>query len=131
MQTRGMACCGTQEITGLSLYTDPEKALKALLFPYPPANGNLTQRTANIPRCAHLIFTGTMGRSQEGKRTYGYKFATYLIEKGLGTVVESAIAVNPNSRHRLRVWVWTLDRNALTAWGEAVRAGQTSATPTT
>lgn len=125
MQANGMRCCGVNELAGLSGHRSPESALKALLYPYLAYPNN--PRTAVIPHVAHLIFTGVLGGKRKWETSYGGTFATYIKDKGLGTVVESEVATNPNSHNRLKIWVWTLDRKALTAWAQAVAAEEEKA----
>lgn len=43
----------------------------------------------------------------------GIKFAKYITESGLGTITEAGPAFNTNSSHQIRVWVWTVNKEAL------------------
>lgn len=50
---------------------------------------------------------------------HGHHFAAYLVEQGLGVVTASPEAINPNTGHRIRCWIWNVDHAALTKWCEA------------
>lgn len=52
---------------------------------------------------------------------YGRKFAAFITDNGLGTVVASPRAINPNSGNNLQVWVWCIDHDTLKAWYEKVK----------
>jgi hypothetical protein len=44
---------------------------------------------------------------------YGDKFATFIVENNLGTVVQSQRRTNPNSSNPGKLFLWTLNHAAL------------------
>lgn len=56
-----------------------------------------------------IIFSDTNRKSNCG----GNALAKYIVEKKLGTVVKSDIKVNPNTRRKIAMWIWTVDYKKL------------------
>lgn len=48
--------------------------------------------------------------------TYGRRFAAFIQENDLGSLVETPREVNPNSGSSLKVWVWGINHENLTKW---------------
>ena len=47
---------------------------------------------------------------------YGYRFADFIRANNLGDVEEGPEDVNPNSNHRIKMWIWNVDREAMINW---------------
>lgn len=71
------------------------------------------------------------GLTDETGPKYGRDFAALIRECKLGDVIETGRHINPNSSNHLRVWVWTVDHEALTKWFKKDAATQPKAQPTT
>lgn len=89
--------CGVRQLIGV--HDDSPSGGLRNAFRYPD----------NGPRCAHVVFSDTT--SGHGKR-----FAAFIVKKGLGTVISTPARVNPNSRNRIVVWVWTINKAGLRRW---------------
>lgn len=109
MELRHLSCCGIREGTSLSTSRSPEEALRKF--------GNSIYRFPGPDRFRYVLF------SQAGKRAkYGRVFAAFIVEKGLGTVIETEFHKNPNSGHQLKAYLWTVDHVATKAWWTANKA---------
>lgn len=108
-------CCGVREIHELSDYQDPEQFLLCHLCVDEKDWGNRYNRsTTVIPgNFRYAYFT----QAGEGS-TYGTSFAEYIKKHQLGEVIETAFNVNPNSGNQLKMWVWTVNHDALKTWAE-------------
>lgn len=105
-------CCGIREISGLSCHKGPMAAMRSFCNIYP-----------NAPKSYHNPYPSDQSRfryaifSQASNSKYGDKFATYIRNQKLGDVIETAGKhVNPNSGHVLKVFVWTVDHDAVKLW---------------
>ena len=95
-----MNCCGTQEITGIIDDNDPKETIKTVC-----------QRLfSDEENCAFMIFTDIE------KKKPGKNLEKYIKNNKLGKTTKSNSKVNPNSRHSLTVWVWTLNHTNLKRW---------------
>lgn len=118
MQIMHGSCCGLREIAELHTHRSPEDAMKDFytktqlgekLYSWSNAIGG----TDNRFRFA--VFTQATARAG-----YGRKFAQFIRDHALGDVIETAgNHKNPNSGHVLKAWIWTVNHNAVTAWGQA------------
>ena len=139
------ACCAVQEVNGISdtyLQCLPvEYTLAAMLEVYHYNSGEQMQFGPNaypadscpcgIP--GFFIFTEVVGGQPskskitsakrvlksafvEPTENYGERLADYITAQNLGTVTASAINRNPNSGNDVRVFVWAVDKHALTDW---------------
>jgi hypothetical protein len=68
----------------------------------------LSDKSSFFP--AHFLFSDIVDK--EG----GTAFANYIRRNKLGKVVQSPIAINPNSNHKIRVWIFTPDKKAIRKW---------------
>jgi hypothetical protein len=101
-------CCGIREISGLSQHRGPAAALKSFC-----RGVYKTEYGTDASRFRYSIF------SQIQARQYGDKFAAYILEHKLGDVIETTGRhVNPNSGNVLKVFVWTVDHDAVKLWWE-------------
>lgn len=113
MEVNGLTgCCGIRELHGLSQYVDrrrvfdAQKALKDFtkMVYYPDHLGRWRDRWR------FAIF------AENRSYTYGREFMAFIKELGLGDVVESQRDVNPNSSNQLKVYLWTVNHEAVKAW---------------
>lgn len=98
------SCCGIRELYRISAMT-PENIVYSV--------GYYIQEGETIDG-AHFVFSDNTGEDNE----YGGRLKRYIEEQGLGTVVQTPFAFNPNSNNQLRAYLWTLDREALATWTE-------------
>ena len=108
---RQLQCCGVKEIIGLSNVSTAEykEVIKRLaLSIFHEDHG-----------CAFYLFSQATNSddpktSTTNKVKYGEKFREFIESEKLGTVIETATEINPNSFNNLKVWLWTVDRDRLT-----------------
>lgn len=104
MELHDLACCGVKELNGISYDNHTPYAL-LLEFCKDFINNS------DDPEFAHVVFT------QAGaKARYGINLAAYITRHKLGTIVRSAVAVNPNTSNPLVAFIWTINRPALRKW---------------
>ena len=75
----------------------------------PPSGSLLAAFRDNYGESPHVVFSDT---------TFGHgkRFAAFIVKKGLGTVISTPALVNPNSRNRIVVWAWTINKAGLRKW---------------
>lgn len=93
-----LSCCGVREIAGLK--SQPHKTMWDVCFA-------LFEEDCGQ---AFLLITDTC-QSQRGRN-----FVKYIKSNKLGDVVETKWRKNPNSGHRIKVWVWAPNEKRLQAW---------------
>lgn len=110
-------CCGIREIAMIQTYRKAEDALKQFLE-------NTALREASYPgepelhrrqdRFRYAIF------SQASRRVvnsgYGFNFAELIEKENLGSLSSTDFHRNPNSRNMVKVWIWTIDWDAVNAY---------------
>jgi len=107
MQLDHLNCCGIREISGLCGYSTGAAAFKAYL--------RQTLR-CGLTHFRYVIFSQANRDEDAGSREeYGENFAAYLRDHKLGDVIETGEYVNPNSGNLLKVWIWTVDHDAVNA----------------
>lgn len=92
-----MQCCGVDELHGIRDY----ERIAALLYDI------CEERFGNDNKQAFLIFTDIH------EMTMGKKLAAAIVRKKLGSVISPKHSVSPNSFNDLKVWVWTINQDAL------------------
>src|SRR3990167_6150578 len=104
-------CCGIREIAGLSSYTTPEAAFRAMsklawVRTDMVLGPNRISVMGWVPqdRFRYVIFSQALTDA-----TYGIRFADFILTKKLGALHETDFNLNPNSRNQLKVWMWTVD----------------------
>lgn len=60
-------------------------------------------------RCPGIIVFSAAKRTLKGGRTYGDELAAYIRAHNLGTVSTGGWALNPNTRHYIKVWAWNVN----------------------
>lgn len=106
-------CCGIRELNNLSRFGNEVAALKSFAkFVYDPSKLNSQFRFA--------VFSEA--NNYRTKAGYGSRFAAFIRENKLGAVIETeGWATNPNSGNPLKVWVWTVDHDAVKEWVKGVQ----------
>ena len=111
----GLQCCGVKEISGLSDYESAAYAMQDFWnttygrkVPNLIGNNLVPAPMVNFRYC---IFT-------QARHTYDYgiDFAKFITNNKLGTIAETDFNTNPNSGNDVKVWIWTIDHNALGRW---------------
>lgn len=113
-----MACCGARELAGIS-YVEAGQEANALWDLCRRQN----PQTPTFPRCRYVMFTQASSptlMSMAGfKKTegYGYRFASWIEEQGLGSIEHSIPdGINPNSSNNLKMWIWIVDNKGVANW---------------
>lgn len=125
MHLRTTECCGFREICELSRTGTGEDAVKEFCRLNMRARyigGSFTIKQVLQLHFSHVLFTEVQPKG--AIVGYGKRLADYIEEHNLGTIVASTIATNPNSRNRLRGYIWTINKRALTAWHKKHGAGK-------
>jgi hypothetical protein len=90
----GLNCCGINEIDGIGDYpNEPEKIIEDVCNTY----------IEEQRKCAYYIF------SDIGKKTAGINLAEFITKNNLGLVTLLPTKINPNSRHSLNMWIWSVN----------------------
>jgi hypothetical protein len=103
-----MECCAVKELVGLGNTVNFEQDLRGfvteLYYEYVWAGDG--------PRfhCAFVIFT------QAGNGDYGEKLAEVIKKYKLGTVITSHKLVNPNTKRRVKVFIWEINKTNTKRW---------------
>jgi hypothetical protein len=104
-------CCGIREISGLSYSRGPKLAMKSFCQIYPKTSNKNSLYPTDGSKFRYAVF------SQINNMKYGEKFAAYIRDNKLGDVVETTGKhMNPNSGNVLKVFVWTVDHEAVKLW---------------
>lgn len=106
-------CCGLGELAGvMSVDLASEASRRAYL-----------QKLMNSLQSfggKFLVFSVVAEKDNDGEFELFGHHAPYLLSliarHKLGTVVEAGEGVNPNSGNLLKVYVWTLDKEAIAEW---------------
>lgn len=99
MNLQNTSCCGLIEFEDICL-SDPEESV--LLY----CEGTLDEGYY-VP---FVLFTDIKPYK------HAKKLIAYIKKHGLGSIVKTATKKNPNSKHRLKVYVWTVDQRAIKKW---------------
>ncbi len=131
MKFRDTSCCAWQEISNLSQHPTPEDAMKSFCeLNFGAAESRVKYHTMqslqNHLYSFYLFSTAvnTPGTEKESSylpkfgTDYGSKFAKFIQENKLGTVVESPMMVNAafHADHSNVVWIWAPDEAAIQKW---------------
>ncbi len=114
-----MNCCGIREICGLSSNVTSTEAMQDFVERIATVDHGYGPR--RYYKFRYAIFSAI------GRRKYGHEFEAYILKHKLGEVISTGYHINPNSRHKLKVWVWTVDHVALKAWATAHKPPKTEA----
>jgi hypothetical protein len=102
---RTVSCCGVKDIHGLHY-----RGITAKDFVLDVGYQRFLTKNH---RCGLYLYTGTTGY---WKRARAVK--NLIEENDLGTVVESDAAVNPNTRHKVRMYSWAVNNDKFQEWFE-------------
>lgn len=134
-------CCGVQEILSLSSMASAEAAMLAFTKTiFKPSVSRYTYgfnaQKGYVTPYSHYTFTAAIYGKEEGKaeslldpefklwNPYGHKFAQYIRDHKLGDVSTTKPVVNALNHpdHRVQIWIWTPDIEALHAWHTQMNA---------
>lgn len=104
-------CCGIKELTDLVAKGDPVLNMKDFV-------SQAYDRELFNGKFRYGIFAEA-NQFDSNAKTYGRQFAKLIIDNKLGTLVETERNVNPNSGNEVKVWVWTINHEAVKKWGLA------------
>jgi len=104
MQLTGTTCCGLEEIEGLS----DEKTPRAAMLNF--CNDFFDGETPS--KIAFVLFTGVT------RERYGQRFCEYIRRNRVGTVIQTRSRINPNSCHKIKAWIWSINLPALERWNK-------------
>jgi hypothetical protein len=109
MEIGHLECCGIKELIGISGHRSGGALLRAILEVAQESSyeDDDTPWSGNF---RYAIF------SQASNGKYGKKFAVFIREHNLGEVIETGTHINPNSGNLLKMWVWTVDHDAVRNW---------------
>ena len=92
-------CCGVVELSGVS-DDAPEYILEE-------CNCEISSR--------NVVFTDIAKHKR--LKDSGWKFAAFVLKNGLGAITgPSPAGVNPNTKNKVHVWIWTPNVKALQKW---------------
>ena len=94
----GTQCCGVREFSGLDL----------------GAVHTLKEVAQYLERDRSWRFLTFTDITQD---RYGSRLCAYIRKHGLGRVVSTRSATNPNTDNRITVWVWEVNHTAIRQWG--------------
>lgn len=96
--------CGVKQLHRLfSTFPHPQDSRSILIDAF--------RQNRFSPYYCMIVFSDTIRKPSRGTR-----LAKYIKDNKLGTVTASPVRTNPNSRNRIRTWIWCVDRKALKKW---------------
>lgn len=110
MNIRNTSCCALWEIEELRSYQgDSEQAIIHLCRLAGEKAGS-TDPQPVVPHCAFILFSGNATGS------YDTALKQYIEDHQLGSVTVSPVKENPNTSNNVTIYVWAMDRPALSRW---------------
>jgi hypothetical protein len=97
-------CCGINELKYIANDNDPIRSLMDI---------------DPIDLGAHVVFSVTSADTP--RHATGQKLAKYIADNGLGVVVETKPARNPDHEGTLKAWIWTPNKKTFRSWQAAKR----------
>lgn len=110
MHLQNLNCCGIRELALLRDIRDPKTALQRFLSQIEPRVYSWGPGLNRRDTFRYVIFSATKSAR------YGVRFAKLIEDEKLGEVISTGFNKNPNTGHILKVWVWTVDHDALKTW---------------
>ena len=102
-----LACCGVREIENLSTGRLPTARVAMLHFCAHTLGGGGNQKFA------YAFFT----QAGQVKYKYGDEFAAFILKHKLGTVTTPGkTSLNPNSKRRVKFFIWAIRWKNLNKW---------------
>lgn len=115
MEVRGTGCCAVLELVDISHKPDAAAVIKEAI-------GEIKNQTFSWGRKKPFItFTGVVGdrytadHASSRNDDYGQALADYIVEHGLGEVVNTIPARANWTHNKIKMWVWMPDYEALRA----------------
>lgn len=129
LELTGMKCCGIRELSGLSHQDNPQKSMYQFArLTYLREIEDSTKKGSFLkrpdPGFRYILFSQARRDNK-----YGVEFGAYIESNGLGKVAETPFNVNPNSSNPLKIFIWTVDHDALKAWVKKNEADILTTTP--
>jgi hypothetical protein len=106
-----MHCCGIKEVAPIHLDDSPEDTIKSLAKRTYWGRKGLETTFEWPTNYRFLIFS-----QAKAKSTYGENLRKFIEDHDMGEVVVAGRGKNPNTRHILKVYVWTVDHDKVKAW---------------
>lgn len=118
---RNTSCCAVQEIVELRAHKTPHEAMVSFCqqnilqrpkFREPKRDPSPYTAAGNEIFCFYL-FTANVDQG-----AYGQNFAKFILENGLGALVNTDPRSNRafHGEARCQAWIWTVDQDAVRAW---------------
>lgn len=104
MSVYDLNCCGVSEFADIRDYDTPEETIMDVC-PYDQA---------------FVLFTEVQERNHES-RDKGRQLRALIESKKLGVVVTLPTTTNPNTSHRIKPYLWRVNRRALSAFQVRMR----------
>lgn len=117
MEIQAVNCCGIREISGISGHK-PEAVMKAFAKKvYGDGKSHTDVWSYHYQRphgenWRYAVFSAA-ARGKKAAPRYGDALRAYILKHKLGEVVETGVAVNPNSGNNLKAYIWTVDHEAV------------------
>lgn len=98
-ETQGLACCGISELADIRYDDSPENSIMNLY----------------LADQAIVVFSDT---DASGTVPYGFgsRLAALISRHKLGALVSLTPALNPNTDHLVKAWMWRLNKKAVLAY---------------
>ncbi len=99
---RSKGCCGVRELYDLG---GPSSAIIRQVH-----------HAINHSYNAAFYWFADRAQGEEGATNEGRTLAAYIVKYKLGMISETGPVDNPQSGHKLVVWLWQIDKNAIDAF---------------
>ena len=109
------SCCGVLEYDGVTGQTPTKILLNICENKYDNWEGY---------KSAFITFTD-VAKSSNGKNLY-----SYILKNKLGTVVKTRARTNPNTRRKIKIWVWSPNETNLRKWYKSEKKQSPKPKPT-
>lgn len=107
-----MSCCGIKEISGISSRQDFTESFISFIGDH----GFSPRDKKDKGFCRFLLFSQA-SRSPNPVRGYGENFKKWILAHKFGKVSSTGGDVkNPNSGNYLKIYIWTVDWEAIRKW---------------
>lgn len=110
MEIEQTTCCGVHDINGFEGCLNPEEVLEDIIEEY-DNNWQFDDGIHDIPGA--LTFTLTAGHFRKGTN-----LIRYIHRNKLGKMTKTLDFINPNTRRKIRHYIWAVDRQAFFKWAK-------------
>lgn len=122
------SCCGVGELIDIRYgpgggsyeRSNPEKIIKYVCNEAGLGVKNVWDDDPRETLYGLYVFSDAVSESGKIHRI-GLNLAKYIVDQGLGTVLESPAKINSvnHPEHKVKVWIWSVNKAALRAWNKA------------